>query len=127
MPYSVPEGKGLVSKSALFDVELTLYRGTVARARLSGPELWSRLYEATDRRPVRPGDTQARTEAIARAVQVLESALGASFAPAQCARDAVSPVIIARECQGVRVTATAAPTPESDDELVVEPSPGRLP
>ncbi|MCL4756302.1 MAG: hypothetical protein KJ015_39500 [Myxococcales bacterium] len=122
LPYAIPDGKRLSPRKVLFDVELTLYRGNVVRARLSGPELWSRLYEATDRRPVRAGDAQARTEAISRAVQVVESALAADFAAPSCQREAVSPVILARECRGVRVRMLAAPTPESDDELVVEPA-----
>lgn len=127
LPYAIPDGKRLSPRKALFDVELTLYRGNVVRARLSGPELWSRLYESTDRTPVRPGDAQARTEAIARAVQVVESALGASFAGAECQREAVSPVVLSRECRGVRVRMLAAPTSETDDELSVEPVPKSAP
>lgn len=127
LPYAIPDGKSLAARKALFDVELTLHRGNVVRARLGGPELWNRLYEATDRAPVRGGDAQARTEAIARAVQVVESALGSSFAGSPCHRDAVSPEILARECRGVRVRMIAAPTPESDDELVVEPVPRAMP
>ena len=121
LPYAIPDGKRLSPRKVLFDVELTLYRGNVVRARLSGPELWNRLYEASDRVPVRAGDAQARTEAIARAVQIVESGLGSSFAGSECQRDAVSPVILARECRGLSVRMQAAPTPESDDELTVEP------
>lgn len=122
LPYAIPDGKRLSPRAALFDVEMTLYRGNVASARLHGPELWSRVYECHDKRPVRPDDAQTRTEAIARAVQIVESALGPSFAAAECQREAVSPVVLERECRGVRVRMQAAPTPESDDELRVEPS-----
>ena len=45
-----------------------------------------------------------------------------SFAGAECQREAVSPVVLERECRGVRVQMQAAPTPESDDELRVEPT-----
>jgi hypothetical protein len=121
-PYAIPDGKRLSPRKVVFDVELTLVRGNVASARLRGPELWSRLYECHDKRPVRPDDAQARTEAIARAVQIVESSLGPSFAAAECQREAVSPVVLERECGGVRVQMQAAATPESDDELRVEPT-----
>jgi len=127
LPYAIPDGKRLSARKVLFDVELALHRGNVVRARLAGPELWSRLYEATDRKPVAAGDAQARTEAIARSVQVVESSLGSSFAGSECHRDAVSPVILHRECRGVRVRMLAAATPESDDELSVEPLEKSLP
>ncbi|MCC6903980.1 MAG: hypothetical protein IT377_33745 [Polyangiaceae bacterium] len=123
LPYAIPDGKRLSARKALFDVELGLYRGNVVRARLAGPELWSRLYECSDRAPVRADDAQARTEAIARAVQIVESALGPSFAVPACQREAVSPWVLERECRGVRIRMQAAPTPETDDEITVEAVP----
>lgn len=127
LPFAIPDGRRLAPRKALFDVELELYRGAVVRARLAGPELWNRLYEASERRPVRAGDAQARTESIARAVQIVEAALGSDFADDKCRRDPVSPVVLERECNGVRVRALAAATPEEDDELVVEPLPRKSP
>lgn len=127
LSYSIPESRRLATRKMVFDVELVLYRGTVVKARLAGPELWNRLYEASERVPVRPDDAQARTYAIARAVQIVESALGTSYAPNECQREAVSPVVLARECRGVRVQMLAAPTPDVDDELVVEPIPRTIP
>ncbi|MCC6666712.1 MAG: hypothetical protein IT375_23370 [Polyangiaceae bacterium] len=121
LPYAIPDGKRLSARKALLDVELGLYRGNVVRARLAGPELWSRLYECSDRTPVRADDAQARTEAIARAVQIVESALGPRFAEASCQREAVSPWVLERECRGVRIRMQAALTPETDDEITVEP------
>ena len=32
-----------------------------------------------------------------------------------------SPVVLALECNGIRLTVTAAPSSERDDEIVVEP------
>lgn len=123
LPYAIPDGKRISPRKVLFDVELELHRGNVVRARLLGPELWSRLYEAADRTPVRPDDAQARTEALARAVQIVELALGAAFSGSECQREAVSPVLLQRECRGVRVRMSAAATAETDDELMVEPVP----
>ena len=121
LPFAVPDGKKLAPRKALFDVELELYRGGVAKARIRGPELWNRAAEASEVRVVGPGSAQARAEAIARAVQIANGALGARFGDPSCRREAVSPVVLLRECAGVRITMSAAPTPEEDDELVVEP------
>lgn len=124
MNYAVPDGKKLAARKAIFDVELELYRGGVTRARLAGPELFSRTGEASEVRAVRPADTQARAEAIARSVQIVENALDARLMEPGCKKDAVSPTVLLVECAGVRVKMTAAPSVESDDELVVEPSGG---
>lgn len=124
MPFAIPDGGKLGPRKAILDVELGLYRGGVVLAKLGGPELWSRVAEASEVRPVHAGDAQARTEAIARAVQIVEGALGPELSAAGCVRPAVSPTVLARECRGVRITMVAAPDAESDDQLVVEPLPG---
>ncbi len=119
--YAVPDGKKLAARKAVFDVDLELYRAGVVRARLMGPELFSRAGEASEVRAVRPADAQARAEAIARAVQIVENALDARYLEPECKKEPVSPVVLLRECGGVRVRMTAAPSVEEDDELVVEP------
>lgn len=120
LPFAIPDGGKLRARKALMEIELGLYRGTVVRARLAGPELWSRLSEASELRPVRPDDAQARAEAIARSVQIVEGALPASLGRVECRREPVSPVVLLAEC-GVRVTMRAGTTAELDDELVIEP------
>lgn len=120
--YAVPDGKKLAARKAIFDVDLELYRSGVSRARLAGPELFSRTGEASEVRAVRPADAQARAEAIARSVQIVENALDVRLTEPGCKKDAVSPTVLLIECAGVRVKMTAAPSVESDDELVVEPT-----
>jgi hypothetical protein len=119
--YAIPDGGRLAARKALIDVEIDLEDGGVAKARLAGPELWSRLSEASEVRAVKANDAQARAEAIARSVQIVEGALPPALARVECRREAVAPVVSLHECEGVRVTMRAATTPELDDELVIEP------
>jgi hypothetical protein len=121
LPYAIPDGRKLAARKAIFDVELTLHRGGVIQARLRGPELFSRTGEASEVRAVRPLDAQARAEAIARSVQIVENALDNRLMDAGCKKDAVSPIVLLVECRGLRVKMTAAPSVETDDELLVEP------
>jgi len=123
LPFAIPDSGRLATRKALLDVELTLFRGGVVKARLAGPELFNRVSEASEVRPVRPDDAQGRAEAIARAVQIVEGALPPELSSVACRREAVSPVVLARECDGLRVTMVAATSADVDDELVIEPLP----
>jgi hypothetical protein len=124
LSYAVPETKKLRARKAIYDVELELYRGGVIRAKMMGPELFSRAGEASEVRAVSPADPQARAEAIARSVQIVENALDARFHDASCRKDPVSPDVLLKECAGIRIRMKAAPSVEEDDELVVEPLAG---
>jgi hypothetical protein len=124
LPFAIPANKRLVPRTALFDVVIELDRGGVARAGLAGPELWNRLAEASELRAVAAEDKQARAEAIARSVQIVSGALGPAFGEASCVREPVSPVVLFRQCRGVRITMRAAATPAEDDDFFVEPVPG---
>jgi hypothetical protein len=121
LPFAIPDQGKLVPRQVVFDATFELFRGGVVRARLAGPELFSRISEAAELRAVKPEDAQARAESIARAVGIVDAALGAKFSTPECNKPAVSPVVLLRECNGVRIRMSAAPTGETDDELLVEP------
>ncbi|MBN2195585.1 MAG: hypothetical protein JW751_22385 [Polyangiaceae bacterium] len=121
LDYAVPEAGALSSRQAIFDVVVELERGRVARAVLTGPELWNRVAEAVSLRPVAPDDPLARLEAVAVALTVAENALERVLPAARCATAATSPTVLVRTCDGVRVTMIAAPVNTEEDRVVVEP------
>jgi hypothetical protein len=125
LPYAIPDGGRLAPRKALIDVVIELERGGVTRAAIAGPELFSRLGEAIELRPVRPSDPQARAEAIGRALTVVEGAIEPHLPSARCRREAVSPVVLERGCDGVLLRVIAAPSPESDDRVEVLPEPAQ--
>jgi len=121
MHYAIPEQKRLVPRQAVFDVQFDLAQGGVIAARITGPELFSRLGEALGLAPVPPNDPQARAEAIARAATLIAGAAESSLPAAQCAREAVSPVALARQCRGIRLAMIVAATPDEEDRIEVAP------
>jgi hypothetical protein len=121
LPYALPERGKLTARRAVFDVVLATPDGRVASATLTGPQLFDRLAEASLLMPVSPGDQLARAEAIGRAVQIAAAALEPKLPAQRCAREAVSPVVLHRECDGLRVRLIAAETPDQEDRLEVEP------
>jgi hypothetical protein len=117
--FAIPHGQGrLVPRDASFEVELVLKDGLVSEIRLGGRELFSRVGEAQDLKPVSFADPQSRAEAIGRAISLVSGALGAFFPEETCARPAVSPVVLERACDGTRVTVTAAIDPGAPDVIV---------
>jgi hypothetical protein len=123
LPYAIPDSGRQAPRKALLDVVIELERGGVARALLAGPDLFSRVGEALELRPVRPSDAQARAEAIARSLAVVEAAIEARLPAASCAREAVSPTVLERRCHGVVLRMVAAPDAETDDRIEVVPEP----
>jgi hypothetical protein len=117
--FAIPHSQGrLVPRDASFEVELVLRDGLVSEIRLGGRELFSRVGEAQDLKPVSFADPQSRAEAIGRALSLVSIALGSSFPEETCARPAVSPVVLDRACDGARVTVTAAIDPGASDVIV---------
>jgi hypothetical protein len=117
--FAIPQGQGrLVPRDASFEVELVLKDGLVSEIRLGGRELFSRVGEAQDLKPVAFADAQSRAEAIGRALSLVGGALGSFFPEETCARPAVSPVVLDRACDGTRVTVTAAIDPGASDVIV---------
>jgi hypothetical protein len=123
--YEIPENKQPSPREAVYDVRLELVDGGVTEVVLTGPDLFSRLGEAVSLRPIDPTDYAARTEAIARAVDLVALSVDAALPPTDCAVEAVSPVLLHRKCDGVELRMVAATDPSEEDRLVVVPvSPG---
>jgi hypothetical protein len=121
-PYVLPDRGTFAARSAEFDVVLALNQGVVVRAEIVGHALFDRIAEASQLTRVGPGDALARAESIGRAVQVTGQALDATFPVSRCAREAVSPVVLERECDGVRVRVVAAERPELPDRIEFVPT-----
>lgn len=119
--FAIPHaGSRLIPRDASFFVEVAVADGRLTGARIRGRELFSRVGEALDLRAVSFADPQSRAEAIGRALPVVVNALGAELSAANCERDAVSPVVLERSCDGVRLTATAALASGEDDIVMFE-------
>lgn len=121
LPYAIPDGGRLAARKALLDVVIELEDGGVRRASIAGPELFSRVGEALELRPVGAGDLQARTEAVARSLAVVENAISGRLPATRCGQPVVSPVLLERRCDGIVLRMIAAPTPETDDRIEVFP------
>jgi hypothetical protein len=117
--YAVPEAGKLTPRAADLTLAFQLERGDVVGISLSGRALFTRLGEAVDRVAISSSNLLARTEAIARAVQLLENATSGAFAGSECQRDVIAPVVLARECGGKRLTVSAAIEPGQDDRVEV--------
>jgi Iap family predicted aminopeptidase len=104
------------------DVVLELRQGNLARAVLTGPELFTRVGEAAQVQAIVPDDVMGRATAISEAMNLLEPLLDQRFPPERCAREAVSPVVVYRECDGLRVVVIASAAPK-EDRIVIEPAP----
>lgn len=122
--YAIPSHKKLEPREAIFDVRVLLDdEGRVTRAVITGPGLFSRVGEAVQLGPVPPDSLRARAEAIGRSVQVVSSAVAHAMPSPRCGRPAVSPVVLSRQCDGVRFDMIAATTPGEEDRIVVRPAP----
>jgi hypothetical protein len=117
-PYAVPELKSLTDRVATATLQITLERGLVRRLTLSGSELLTRLAEAAYVSAV-PDNPQARTEALGHAIDVLDQALEEPLPKARCSIDPVSPVILSRRCDGVRLDVSYALDASTQDSLVM--------
>jgi hypothetical protein len=123
LPYAVPDVRRVEAREAVFDVVLLLdERGGIRSALITGPELFTRVAEAAEMRAIGPDQGLARAEAIARIAEIVKHALEPLLPEATCARDAVSPVVVERDCQGLRVRMTAAMNPEEEDRIEIEPT-----
>lgn len=125
--FAVPDQRRLVARKAPAELRVELTRGRVTRVVLSGPELWNRLYEASALVAVQPGALSARVDAIARSVQLVENTVEPLLPAAACSREAIAPVVLARECQGVRLEMTAATVEGGDDRIEIHRAAPRKP
>lgn len=120
--YAVPANRRLVPREATFSVEIALERGVVRSAAVAGPALFSRLGEALALAPVEADDFSSRVDAIARSVALVGNVLEPRLPKATCEREAVAPLVLVRECGGVRVELFAGDEPGANDGFVIRAS-----
>lgn len=123
-PYAIPEDRALGAREAVYDVVLELRQGGLARAMITGPELFSRLTEAVELRAISPHSVVARTEALSRAELVLSLAIEPSMPQARCGVPAVSPALLERRCDGSVLRVVAGVEAGEEDRIVLEVEPG---
>jgi hypothetical protein len=121
LPFALPGGGESAMREMVIEVVIVLglADGGVEEGRVEGPQLFSRLFEASKAKPVAPDDTAARVQAISHAVEVVAGAAEARLPKDRCAVEAVAPVVLARRCDGWTLTVRAAELPTDDDVVVV--------
>jgi len=124
LSYEVPGERELVERAALLEVQLLLERGLLQRARLAGPELWTRLAEALSLRPLPSPTPEERADAINRALLLVRALLEPAMPTAQCPElPAVPPVVLLRQCRGLTARMVAGQSAAEDDSLEIAPAP----
>ena len=120
--YEVPGQRELVLRAALMEVQFDLERGLLRRARLAGPELWTRLAEALALRPLPNPTPEERADAVNRAQMLVRALLEPTLPSAECPdTPPVVPVALERNCRGLRVRMLVGQGPTEDDSLEIAP------
>jgi hypothetical protein len=123
LSYQVPGERELVARAAVLEVQLVLERGLLQRARIAGPELWTRLAEALALRPLPNPTPEERADAVNRALMLVRALLESALPAAECREaQAALPVVLDRTCRGLRVLVSAGQTPADDDSLEIAPA-----
>lgn len=117
--YAVPDEKSLVDRSVELKLEITLDHGLVQQLSLAAPELLTRVAEASRVRAIPPDNLQARAEALGQALDIVIDALDAPLPTNSCTAEAVSPVVLARRCNGLRLEVVAGTEAGAVDRLLV--------
>ena len=121
--YAVPEDQVLTERSIDVTLHIRLERGLVQELSLSGPELLTRVAEAISVRAVPPLNPQARAEALGQALEIVSGAVDVPLPRGRCEVEAVSPVVLERRCDGVRLVVEAGTEPGAADRLLVQREP----
>ncbi|MET0794658.1 MAG: hypothetical protein ABW061_24265 [Polyangiaceae bacterium] len=117
--YAVPEDKSLTTRNVDLALEITLDRGLVQQLSLSAPELLTRVAEASRVTAIPSDNPQARAEALGQALDIVSDALDSPLPVGSCAAEAVSPVVLARRCNGLRLEVVAGTEAGALDRLLV--------
>lgn len=117
--FEIPRQQGLETRAASFTLSAVLRDGKLHSLELAGPRLFDRIAEAATARPSDPEDLQARAESIGVSAQVLTMWLANGFSDPGCIEEAVSPVVLARRCNGKSAYVIAAEDDTQDDRIVV--------
>ena len=119
--YAVPDDQGLLDRNVDLELAVVLDHGQVQQLSLSAPELLTRVAEASQVRAIPADNPQARAEALGRALDIASDALDGPMPASSCAAEAVSPIVLARHCNGVRLEVVAGTEAGAADRLIVRP------
>jgi hypothetical protein len=121
--YEVPGERELVPRAALLEVQLDLERGLLQRARLTGPELWTRLAEALSLRPLPSPTPEERADAVNRSLLLVRALLEPVLPGAECPdRPASGTLVLERRCRGLTARMLAGRSAAEDDSLEIAPA-----
>jgi len=118
LPFELPGGE-VGERVMMFEVVLHLREAVVAEARLEGPGMFSRLFEAARLEPVTHDDAAARERAVAYAVDFIGGAAEARLPAARCRVESSPPVALKRACDGWSLEVIAPANPAEDDVVKV--------
>ncbi|HEY6078834.1 MAG TPA: hypothetical protein VIW29_08520 [Polyangiaceae bacterium] len=124
--YEVPGERTLVERGAVLEIELLLESGLLSRARLAGPELWTRLAEALSLTALPSPTPEQRQDAVNRSALLTRALLEPILPASECEVPAQPPVVLERRCRGLHARMLAGESPAQDDVIEVEPA-QRLP
>lgn len=122
LSYEVPGERELVPRVALLEIQLELERGLLSRARLAGPELWTRLAEALSMQPLPTPTPEQRADAIYRSSLLVSALLEPTMPAASCSVTAQLPVVVERKCAGRHARMLAAAAGSEDDSIEISPA-----
>jgi hypothetical protein len=123
LEYDVPGQRELVTRAALLEVQLELERGLLQRARLAGPDLWTRLAEALSLRPLPTPTPEERADAVNRALLLVRALLEPTLPVAECPdKPVTAPVVLERSCRGLTARMLAGQNAAEDDSLEIAPA-----
>jgi hypothetical protein len=118
--YAVPEDRALTERTIEVTLHIRLERGLVRELSLAGPELLTRLAEAISVRAVPPFNPQASAEALGQSLETVSAAVDVALPKQRCEIEAVSPVLLERRCDGVRMLVVAGTETGASDRLIVQ-------
>jgi hypothetical protein len=122
LPFGVAAQGKLSWRELLFQVDLTLDQGAVVGASLEGVGLLDSVAEALQKRAVARTDLQAKAEALGATMQLIGIAIESALPADRCEKPAVSPMVLVRECDGVRLEIHVAQSDDAPDRIVLTPS-----
>lgn len=118
--YGVPEAGRVRERNADLSVRLELEAQVTRRAVVEGAEWFSRLAESATLSAVGSQSFQDRAEGIGHAVYLIGLVAEPRFPERRCRKPAVSPIVMLRECDGLRLVAHAGLAPGDLDRVWVE-------
>jgi len=108
-----------VTRVCTIEVAILRKKGTVVEARVHGPDLFTRIFEAHSAKAVAPDDAAGRVAAVAGAIEVTSGSIARKLDPRRCDAEAKPPAVMARQCEGIRLELIPSTTANADDRVVI--------